>query len=153
MWSVIWEKSINFHGNMKEKTLSKENFSWVSNLSLSLNCEETFSRLKQEAVVVMLDTLKAQYAQVEGIHEWKEEQTPDSAVLEENKTTDNATNCQFMWCKYSQCGQFHTTNMTSLIRVRRRCAPLALATGLSQLQLTVNCRVVCKDLWSEWAYK
>jgi hypothetical protein len=100
---------------MKEKTLSKENFSWVSNLSLSLNGEETFSRLKQEAVVVMLDTLKAQYAQVEGIHEWKEEQTPDSAVLEENKTTDNATNCQFMWCKYSQCGQFHTTNMTSLI--------------------------------------
>ena len=105
---------------MKEKTLSKENFSWVSNLSLSLNGEETFSRLKWEGVVAMLGTLNAQYAQVEGIREWKEEQTPDSGVLVNQLSRgkwnpNNATNCQFMWCKYSHCGQFHTTDMTSLL--------------------------------------
>lgn len=93
------------------------------------------------------------YAQVEGIHESKDELTLDSGVLVNQlsggkQNPDDATNCQFMWWKYSHCGQFHTTNMTSLITELGGVHP-ALATGLSQLQLTVNCRVLWKDLWSE----
>lgn len=124
MWSVIQEKSTSME--TWKKTLSKEKFSWVSNLSLSLNGEETFSRLRWEGGrerwrhFAMLDTLNASVMHRLREYTTKGRTDEDSGVLVnqlsgENKTLIMQQIVSLVWWKYSHCGQFHTNNMTSLI--------------------------------------